>query len=66
MYYFPGPAVSSKLERLDLSDTGTPTRQYTPADMGPIYSRGLTGLTQSEKAHLFLKRLEAPGSGEVW
>ena len=35
MYYFPGPAVSSKLGRLDLSDTGTPTRQDTPADMRP-------------------------------
>jgi hypothetical protein len=31
-----------------------------------IYSRGLPGLVQAEKMHLTLKRLEAPGSLEVW
>jgi hypothetical protein len=31
-----------------------------------IYSRGLPDLVSSEKVHLTPKRLEAPGSGEVW
>jgi hypothetical protein len=42
-----GPAVSINLDPQDLSDTGPPTRQHTPADMRPsthIYSRGLPGL----------------------
>jgi hypothetical protein len=30
-----GPAVSINLGPLDLSDTGTPTGKYTPADMRP-------------------------------
>jgi hypothetical protein len=30
-----GPAVSINLNPGDLSDTGTPTRQHTPADMRP-------------------------------
>jgi hypothetical protein len=28
-----GPAVSINLDSWDLSDTGTPSRQHTPADM---------------------------------
>jgi hypothetical protein len=28
-----GPAVSINMDPRDLSDTGTPTRQHTPADM---------------------------------
>jgi hypothetical protein len=31
-----------------------------------IYSKGLLVWTQSEKMHLILKRLRAPGSGKVW
>ena len=30
------PTVSTDLEPRDLSDTETPTRQYTPADMRPL------------------------------
>jgi hypothetical protein len=30
-----GPAVSTNLDPQDLSDTGPPTRQHTPADMRP-------------------------------
>jgi hypothetical protein len=30
-----GPAVSINLDPRDLSDTGTPSRQHTPADMSP-------------------------------
>jgi hypothetical protein len=42
------------------------TSGYPLIDMEPqhIYSRGLPGLLiQSEKMHITLKRLEAPGSG---
>jgi hypothetical protein len=31
-----------------------------------MYSRGLLGLDQSEKVHLTLKWLEAPGNEEIW
>jgi hypothetical protein len=30
-----GPEVSFNVDPPDLSDTGTPTRQHTPADMRP-------------------------------
>jgi hypothetical protein len=30
-----GPTISTNLDPRDLSDTGPPTRQYTPADMRP-------------------------------
>jgi hypothetical protein len=42
-----GPAVPIKLDLQDVSDTGTPTREHTPADMKPathIYNRGMSGL----------------------
>jgi hypothetical protein len=40
------PAVSINLDPRDLSNTGAPNRQHTPADMRPPtqYSRGLVGL----------------------
>jgi hypothetical protein len=56
------------LDPWHLLDTKSPNRQHTPTDMSsPIYTRRLLGVcVQSEKMHLTLKRLEAPGSGEVW
>jgi hypothetical protein len=64
------PAVSTNLDLQDLSDTGIPTRQYTPTDMNPPIHTNIAEdcrvWTQSEKIHLTFKRLEAPWSGEFW
>ena len=63
------PGVSSNLDPRDLSDTEPPTRQHTPADMRPlthIQQRTAWSGPQWKKIDLALKRLEAPGSGEVW
>ena len=54
-----GPAVSINLDPWDLSSTGPPTRQHSPADMRPepIYSRGLSGLVSLKE--------DAPNSQET-
>jgi hypothetical protein len=56
------PAVSTKLDPRDLSDTGPPNRQLI---WGPWYIY-IRGLVWSKKMYLTLKRLEAPGIGEIW
>jgi hypothetical protein len=62
-----GPAVSINLDTWDLSDTGPPTRQDILSDMRPPYRGDVCWVwIQSEKMYLTLKRLEAPGSLEVW
>lgn len=51
----------------NLSDTEPPSRQHTPATMRSQThtAEACRVWTQSEKMHLTLERLEAPGSGEV-
>jgi hypothetical protein len=64
-----GPRVSINLDPWDLSNTGPPTRQNTPAEMRPpntYTAEDCWVWFQSQKKHLSLKRLEAPGSLEVW
>jgi len=64
-----GLAVSINLNSRDLSDTRSPTRQHTPAEMRPsnTYTAEDSWVwVQSEKVHLTLKSLEAPGSLKVW
>ena len=54
------PAVSTNLDSWDLTDTETPTRQHTPADMKPpntYTAEDCQVWTQLEKVHLTLKRL---------
>ena len=60
--------VSTNLDSRDLSDTGPPTRQHTPAEMRPPTHivEDFWVWTQSEKIHLTLKRLEALACGKVW
>jgi hypothetical protein len=56
------PAVSTNLDSLDLSDAELPMREHTLANMrSPIHIQQRTA-----KMNLTLKRLEAPGNGEVW
>jgi hypothetical protein len=62
------PAVSTNLNSQDCSDTKAPNRQNVSA-----YMRPQTHIEQrtarpwlSEKMCLTPKRLEAPGSGEIW
>jgi len=46
----------------------TPARQHTPADTSPpntYTAEDCRDWVQSEKMHLTLKRLEAPGSGDI-
>ena len=64
-------AVSVNLEPPPpgLSDIEPPTRQHTPADIRPpthLQQRTAVFRLKSDKMILTLKRLEAPGSGEVW
>jgi hypothetical protein len=57
-------AVSTNLDPQDLSDTGPPTRQHTPADLRPpthIQQRTAESGLSSEKMHLTLERFEATG-----
>ena len=59
----------TNLDTLDLSGTGPPTKQHTLANMRPpkIYIVADCWVwVHLEKMNLALKRLEAPGSGEVW
>jgi hypothetical protein len=60
-----GPVVSITLDPQDLSDTGPPNRQHTPADMRPPTYIQQRTFVHSEMMHLTLKRLKAPGSLEV-
>ena len=63
-----GPAISINLDLQDLSSTGPPIRQVTPAYMKlptHMQQRLLLSLG-SEKMNIILKRLEVPGSLEVW
>ena len=46
-----GPADSINLDPLDPSNTGTPSRQHTEANMKPPYSRGLPGLSSVRDTH---------------
>ena len=56
-----GAEVSIKLDPWDLSDTGTPTRQHTPADTRPLtQSRGLLVLDLVRGYAPNAQRLEAP------
>jgi hypothetical protein len=68
-----GPAVTINLDPWDLSDTGPPARQHTPAEMrSPTHTAEYCQVwVQSEKMHLTLKRLRALGClkvgwGRVW
>jgi hypothetical protein len=46
-----GPAVSINLDSRDLSNTGSPNRQYTPADMRPP-----THIQQRNARSVFIQR----------
>jgi hypothetical protein len=62
------PTVLINLDLQDLSNSGQPNRQHTPADMRPpnMYTvKDFQVCVQSEMIHLTLKRLENPGSLEV-
>ena len=63
-----GLAISINLDLQDLSSTGPPIRQVTPAYMKlPTYMQQRLLLSLgSEKMNIILKRLEVPGSLEVW
>jgi hypothetical protein len=65
-----GPAVSINLNPRDLSNTGPPNRQHTPADMrSPIHIQWRTTwsvfIQRRCTMHVTLKTLEAPQSLEV-
>jgi hypothetical protein len=62
------PEVSTNLDPRDLSDTGSPTRQYTSwyEDLNTHRVEDCWVWVQSEKMHLTLRRLEAPACLDVW
>ena len=62
-----GPAVSINLDPWDLSNTGPANRQHVLVDeaSNTYTTEDYRAWVQSEKMHLPLKILEAPGSGEI-